>query len=97
MIMLLNSNCPRCGSKHTELVQEKYREYPVWLAPFRVSVFAWIVTRWIMGIFAFVLYDWWVALIRSLMGKGHIWLSKKCFTIHERTFYCRNCGHNFRI
>lgn len=96
-MILLNSRCPKCGSKYTELVQEKYREYPVWLVPFRVSFVAWVITRWLIGVFVFALYDWWVALIRVLMGKGHIWMSKKLFTIHKRTFYCHNCGQNFRI
>ena len=52
--------------------------------------------KWIIGLMIFVLYDWWMAIIKACMGKGHVWQSKKWFSGVKRIFYCHDCGYNFK-
>ena len=52
--------------------------------------------KWIIGLLFFVLYDWWMAIIKGILGKGHVWQCRKWFAGTKRVYYCHDCGYNFK-
>lgn len=94
--MALNRRCPKCGGSHTQLTDESSKHGCLWTILFGIYYIAWVMVKWMIGLMIFVCYDWWMAMIHAIMGKGHVWQSKKWFSNRERTYYCHDCGCNFR-
>ena len=94
--MGINPQCPRCGSNMAQLTKEESKHGCFYMFLFGIRYFMWI---FIKGIFAFsvlVDLDWWLALICKLMGRGYVWKSKRLLSTKRRTYFCHNCGHNFK-
>ena len=93
--MSLNAKCPKCGSEKTQLTKVK-KHGCLYLILFGWIYILWRLFKAIIGIVMFFLYDWWVAIIQKIRGRGHIWVIRKCFSGKKRYYYCHDCGNNFR-
>ena len=94
--MAINHKCPRCGSPRVKMSGEKSKHGCFWMILFGIYYFFWIMIKWIIGLVIFILYDWWMAIIKAVSGKGHVWQCKKWFSGYKRVFYCHDCGYNFK-
>ncbi len=94
--MSLNVRCPKCGGTNVQLVEEKEGHGCLWLILFGVFYVMWIALKWTIGLFILLLFDWWIAIIMRIFGKGYVWMSRYWFTTTRRRYYCHDCGHNFR-
>ncbi len=88
--------CPRCGSTRVQLTDQKSKHGCVWFVLFGIFYICWIMIKWIIGIMIFILWDWWMAIIKASMHKGYVWHSKQWFITQKRMFYCHDCGYNFK-
>lgn len=52
--------------------------------------------KWLIGIIMFFLVDSWIWIIKKIQGKGYVWHCKKWFSGVKRTYYCHDCGYNFK-
>ena len=95
--MGLNQRCPKCGSTMVQLSSDRRGMGCLWFVLFGIWYVLWVIFKWIIGIYVFLLYDWWMAIIHAAMGKKHIWVCKKLFIARRRTYYCHTCGHNFKV
>ncbi len=93
---MINRKCPRCGGTHVQLSDERSKHGCLWALLFGIYYWAWLLFKWCIGLVVFLMYDWWMALIKACLGKGHVWLSRRCFAGTKRTFYCHDCGYNFK-
>ena len=94
--MALNRKCPKCGSHRVQLSNESSKHGCLFLILFGIYYFFWMLFRYMIGFLIFILYDWWMAIIHAIAGKGHVWQSKRWFSNRRRLYYCHDCGHNFR-
>lgn len=94
--MSLNIKCPRCGSNRAMLTHESKRHGCFRLILFGIWYAVRTVIRWIIGLLILVLFDWWIAILKAVMGKGYAWRSKRWFSPWRRLFYCPDCGYHFR-
>lgn len=94
--MAVNRKCPKCGSNHVQLSNERSKHGCVWAILFGIYYFVWIMVKWMIGCFVFMFYDWWMAIIKACRGKGHVWRCKNWFSGKKRVFYCHDCGYNFK-
>lgn len=93
--MSLNRRCPRCGSRRVMLTNEENKHGCLWTIFFGIYYICWVFFKWILGILVFIMYDWWMAIIKALMGRGHVWVSGKLFSGKRRFYYCLDCSNNF--
>ena len=94
--MAINVRCPKCGSTQVQLSSERSRHGCLWTVLFGVYYIFWVMIRWMIGFMVFVMWDWWMAIIKSIMRKGHVWQCRKWFSGTRKVYYCHNCGYNFR-
>lgn len=94
--MAINVKCPKCGSTKVQLSNESKNHGCFWFIIFGIYYFFWVMIKWTIGMMIFMLYDWWMAIIKTASGKGHVWQSKKWFSGRSKIYYCHDCGHNFR-
>lgn len=94
--MAINRKCPRCGSEHVQLTNERSKHGCFWFILFGVCHVVWTMCKWLIGLILFFVYDWWMAIIKACMGKGHVWQCRKWFSDTKRIFYCHDCGYNFK-
>ena len=94
--MALNVKCPKCGGTRAILTGEKKRHGCFWLVLFGIYYVIWTVIRWIIGLLVLILFDWWISIIKAIAHKGYVWRCKYWFSPWRRTYYCPDCGHNFR-
>ncbi len=94
--MALNRKCPKCGSDHVQLSNEKSKHGCFWTLLFGVVYICWVFIKWMIGCIIFICYDWWMAIINKCRSKGHIWQCRKWFSGNKRVFYCHDCGYNFK-
>ena len=94
--MAINVKCPKCGSTNVQLSNERSKHGFLWLVLFGIYYLVWLVCRWIIGLLMFFIYDWWMAIIKKIRNKGHVWQCKRWFSNKRRIYYCHNCGYNFR-
>ena len=67
--MGINRKCPRCGSTHVQLSDERSKHGCLWLILFGFFYLAWIIIKWIIGLMVFLLIDWWMAILRDLQER----------------------------
>lgn len=94
--MGINPQCPRCGSNMAQLTKEESKHGCFYMFLFGIWYFMWIFIKWIFAFSLLVYLDWWLALICKLMGRGYVWKSKRLLSTKRRTYFCHNCGHNFK-
>lgn len=94
--MAVNRICPKCGGTRVQLSNESSKHGCLLVVLFGIFYFFWIMIKWMIGFFVFLLYDWWMAIVHKSMRKGHVWQSKRWFSNRRRIYYCHDCGHNFR-
>ena len=94
--MGINYRCPKCGSTHVQVSNEKSKHGCFWAICFGLLYFMWLICKWTVGFLFLIYYDWWMAIICKANGKGYIWHSAKWFSTKKRICYCHNCGHNFK-
>ena len=94
--MALNVKCPKCGGTRAMLTGESKRHGCFWLVLFGIYYAVWSVIRWIIGLLILILFDWWIAILKAIAGKGYAWRSKRWFSPWRRTYYCPDCWYNFR-
>lgn len=94
--MSLNVKCPKCGSTNVQLSNERSRHGCFFTLLFGLWYLLWVCVRWLIGIVLFVGYDWWMAIIKKCMHKGHVWQCKKLFSGKKKIYFCHDCGNNFR-
>ena len=95
--MSLNIKCPKCGGIHVQLSNERSKHGCIFAILFGIYYVIWVMIKWLIGLIVLLLYDWWVAIIHSCCGKGHIWRFKKWFSTTKKIYYCHDCGYNFRV
>ncbi len=91
-----NVKCPHCGSNNVQFSSERSKHGCLWFLLFGWLYILWILCKWMIGLLVLLLWDWWVAIIVSLTGKGYIWKCKGWFSGTKKIYYCHNCGHNFK-
>ena len=94
--MAINRKCPKCGSHRVQLSNESSKHGCLYLILFGIYYFFWLLFRYMIGFMIFILYDWWMAILHGITGKGHVWQSKRWFSNRRRLYYCHDCGYNFR-
>jgi hypothetical protein len=94
--MSLNPKCPHCGGTRAVLTSEHKRHGCLWLILFRIYYVIWTILRWIAGLLVLILFDWWMAILKAIAGKGYVFKSKRFFSPWRRYYYCPDCGTNFR-
>lgn len=94
--MGINPKCPKCGGTKVQLSDEQNKHGCFFLILFGVFYFVWLLFRWTLGLAVLVCYDWWMALIKFWLKKGHVWQSRRLLSNRRRIYYCHDCGHNFR-
>lgn len=92
----MNIKCPKCGSTKVQLSNERSKHGCLWLVLFGVFYLMVLFIKWIIGFYIFLLYDWWAYFLHTSQGKGHVWQSKKWFSLTKKIYYCHECGYNFR-
>ncbi len=97
LAMAINVKCPKCGSENVQLSNEKSGHGCLWIILFGWFYIFWVMIKWCIGFLVFILYDWWMFIVKKSGGKGHIWKCRKWFSANRKTYYCHDCGHNFRI
>lgn len=91
-----NRKCPKCGSTHVQLSFEKKRHGCLWTVLFGVYYILWVTVRWWIGCMLFLFWDWWMAIVKACLGKGHVWQCRKWFSGRKQFYYCHACGYNFK-
>lgn len=94
--MAINRKCPKCGSTHVQLSNEGKKHGCFWFILFGLYYCILILIKWMIGFMIFICYDWWVAIIKGIRKKGHVWQSKRWFSGRNQIYYCHDCGYNFR-
>ena len=61
--MALNRKCPKCGSDHVQLSNEKSKHGCFWTLLFGVVYICWVFIIWMIGCIIFICYDWWLELV----------------------------------
>ena len=94
--MAVNRKCPRCGSTHVQMSNERSKHGCLFTLLFGIYYLFLLFFKWMIGFMLLICYDWWMAIVKNIMGKGHIWQCRKWFSGNKRTFYCHDCGYNFK-
>ena len=94
--MGINRRCPKCGSNQCELTLEANRHGCLFTILFGVWYIALVLIKWFIGFFFLIYYDWWMAIIKAFLHKQHVWKCRDWFSFYKRTYYCHDCGYNFR-
>lgn len=90
----MNKKCPKCGSSKTKVTQQLKKHGFLWWV--FIGVWVWLF-KVIFAMTVFMVYDWWMAIIKKIQGKGHIWRSKKMMSNTATIYYCDDCGNNFKV
>ena len=93
---MINRKCPRCGSERVQLSSERSKHGCLWTILFGIYYVAWVFFKWMIGLILFLCWDWWMAIVKACLGKGHVWQCRKWFGGTKRIYYCHDCGYNFR-
>ena len=94
--MSVNARCPKCGSTKVQMSQEKSKHGCLWTLLFGWWYVFFVMIKWCIGFMVLVCFDWWMAIIKNVSKKGYVWKSKGYFSGVKRTFYCHDCGYNFK-
>lgn len=94
--MAINRKCPKCGSEKVQLSNERSKNGCLWLILFGWWYVILVIFKWCVGLMLLCVYDWWMAIIKAVQKKGHVWQCAKWFSGKKSVFYCHDCGHNFR-
>lgn len=94
--MAINKKCPKCGSTKVQLSNVENKHGCLYTVLFGAYYIAWLLVKWTIGLWILICYDWWMAIIKQVSGKGHVWQSKRFFSNSKRTYFCHDCGHNFK-
>lgn len=94
--MAINKRCPRCGSEKVQMSNERSKHGCLWAILFLGWYFIWIMFKWMIGFTILMVYDWWMAIVKNVQGKGHVWQSRKWFSGVKQAYYCHDCGYNFK-
>ena len=94
--MALNMKCPRCGGTRVQLSGESNKHGCLFTILFGIWYLMWFFVRMMIGLVIFLCYDWWMAIVHVVRGKGHVWQGTRWFSNRRRIYYCHDCGYNFR-
>lgn len=94
--MSLNRKCPRCGSSKVQLSNENKKHGILWLILFGIFYFIWWIIKASFALMVLICWDWWMAIIKKHQNKGYVWVSSRMIANSSKTYYCHNCGHNFK-
>ena len=94
--MAVNKKCPKCGSNHVQLSNERSKHGCFWTILLGWIFIFWLVIKWMIGCMILCFYDWWMAIIKKCSRKGHVWQCRKWLSGNKRVFYCHDCGYNFK-
>ncbi|MCH4167719.1 MAG: hypothetical protein LKF42_00570 [Streptococcaceae bacterium] len=93
---MVNKTCPKCGGHRVQMSNERSKHGCLFFLLFSLYYIGWIFVKWGIAAFIFICYDWWMAIIKAIQKKGYIWQSKKWISGVKRTYYCHDCGYNFK-
>lgn len=94
--MGLDIKCPKCGSTRVQLSEERGKHGCLYFILFGSLYIIYLISKWILAFCILILFDWWIAIIKAIMGKGYVWKSLSLFSSRRKLYYCHSCGHNFR-
>lgn len=94
--MAINKRCPRCGGTYVQLSAERSKHGFFYYLVFGCAFIWWRIIKAIIGILILLYYDWYMAIISKVRGKGYVWKCKGWFSGKKRIYYCHTCGYNFR-
>lgn len=94
--MAFNKRCPKCGSEKCQMVQERGGHGCLWMLLFNIFYLGWVGFKWTIGFFVLIFIDSWMAILAAKDNKEYIWQCRKWFTSIRRSYYCHDCGYNFK-
>lgn len=94
--MGLDIKCPKCGSTRVQLSEERGKHGCLYFILFGSLYIIYLIFKWTVAFCILILFDWWIAIIKAIMGKGYVWKSLSLFSSRRKLYYCHSCGHNFR-
>jgi hypothetical protein len=86
VIMAMNKKCPKCGSAHVQMSEEKSKHGCLFTILFGIYYIMLVMFKWMIGLLILICYDWWMAIIKAVRKKGFVWQSKKWFSGKKRTY-----------
>lgn len=92
----MNLQCPKCGGQRVQLSNVQSKHGCLWAILFGFFYLALVFIKWMIGICVFVFYDSWAFFVAKGQGKGYIFQWKKWFSNSKKTYYCHDCGYNFK-
>ena len=87
--------CPKCGSTKCQLTDRAKHLGGLWFFIFGIFWLMYKIFMWAIGFAIFLLFDWWYAIIKKRKKEVYYWRCKKWF-IKRNTYYCTECGYNFK-
>ena len=93
--MSINKTCPKCGSNKVELTHVNKGHGCLWVFLFGIWYLMVVLFKWMLGLIILLVWDWWFAIIMACTKKPYKWISKGFF-IRRNTYYCHDCGYNFK-
>lgn len=93
---MINRKCPKCGGEHVQLSNERSKHGCLFTILFGFWYLGLVLIKWCIGLMVLCLYDWWMAILKKLQNKGHVWQCRKWLSGNKRIYYCHDCGHNFK-
>ena len=87
----MRKTCPRCGSSHVRIVPDN--ESPFVVNRLNIAV---AVMNIFTGIFVFLVYDWWMAIVKKIRGEKHVWKCTVLMANRNGTGECLTCGYIFK-
>ncbi len=84
--MAMNKKCPKCGSAHVQMSEEKSKHGCLFTILFGIYYIMLVMFKWMIGLLILICYDWWMAIIKAVRKKGFVWQSKKWFSGKKRTY-----------
>ena len=94
--MSINKICPRCGSNKVELthINKGYGCLFGIIFGFFYLILI-VLIKWMIGLTILLVWDWWFAIVMKSSNKPYTWISKRFF-FRRNTYYCHECGNNFK-
>ena len=87
--------CPKCGSTKCQLTSRGRHHGIFYFIIFGLWWLIYAIYKWTIGLCVLFLFDWWYAIIKACKHEAYYWHCKKWF-VSRNSYYCQDCGYNFK-
>lgn len=94
--MATNIKCPKCGSNRVQLSNVENKHGCLFTILFGIYYIMLVFCKWCVAAMLLIFVDWWMAIIKAIQHKGYVWKFKGWISNKKKTYYCHDCGHNFK-